>query len=250
MDADGPRSGGPRPEDGAPLIPAARWSAPRFAITALGAFLIAVLASTAVVLALGLRGRPPEQRAAEEILAVALVTDGALLVALFGIGRVLLGLRPSDVGFRRASRRTLGFAAGAALGLWLLSIFVNALQISLFGPNPQSLIVTIGAHRGVAALVMDLITGAVAAPFAEEVLYRGLIFGGLAQRMPLAAAATISAFLFAISHGLGVVAPIFVLGLGLAWVYARTGTIWAPMVTHAVVNAISLLLVFTLPKPG
>lgn len=228
---------------------AARWGALRLAVTALGAFLAAILASTAVVLALGLRGRPPEQRAAEEILAVAFATDAALLLALFGLGRALLGLRPADVGFRRPPWRTLAFAAGAALGLWLLSIFVNAVQISLFGPNPQTLIVTIGAHRGLAALVMDLITGAVLAPFAEEVLYRGLIFGGLAQRMPVAAAAVLSALLFAVSHGLGVVAPIFVLGLGLAWIYARTRTIWAPMVTHAVVNAVSLLLVFALPKP-
>lgn len=59
-----------------------------------------------------------------------------------------------------------------------------------------------------------------------------------------------SALLFAVSHGLGVVAPIFVLALGLAWIYARTGTIWAPIVMHAVVNAVSLLLVFALPKPG
>lgn len=250
MDAAGPGGGPPRPEDGPPLTPAARWSAPRLAATALGAFLAAIVASTAVVLLLGLPGRPPQQRTAEQILAVALATDAALLLALFGIGRRLLGLTPRDVGFRAASARTLGLAAASALGLWLLSIFVNAVQISLFGPNPQSLIVTIGAHRGLAALVMDLVTGAVLAPFAEEVLYRGLIFGGLAQRMPVAAAAAVSALLFALSHGLGVIAPIFVLGLGLAWIYARTGTIWAPIVMHAVVNAVSLLLVFALPKPG
>jgi len=249
VDAAGPGGGPPRPEDRPPLTPAARWSAPRLAATALGAFLAAIVASTAVVLLLGLRGRPPEQRAAEEVLAVALATAAALLLALFGIGRRLLGLTARDVGFRAAPARTLGVAASSALGLWILSILVNAVQISLFGPNPQSLIVTIGAHRGLAALVMDLVTGAVLAPFAEEVLYRGLIFGGLAQRMPMAAAAVVSALLFAVSHGLGVVAPIFVLGLGLAWIYARTGTIWAPIVTHAVVNAVSLLLVFALSNP-
>jgi membrane protease YdiL (CAAX protease family) len=195
-----------------------------------------------------MRSRPPQQRTPEELLVVALITDAALLVALFGLGRRLLGLRPADLGFRRTSARTLGFAAAVAGGLWLLSILVNVLQIRAFGANPQSLVITVGAHSGLPALLMDLVTGAVIAPFAEEVLYRGLIFGGLAQRMPLAAAGTISALLFAVSHGLGVLGPIFVLGLGLAWVYVRTGTIWAPMVTHAVVNAISLLILFAAPR--
>jgi membrane protease YdiL (CAAX protease family) len=249
VDAADPGSGAPRTEDRPPLTaPAFRWSAPRLAITALGSFVTAVAVSSVLVLSLGLRSKAAQERTPEEILVLALVSAGALLVALFVLGRVLLRLRLADLGFRRPSVRALRSAAAIGAGLWLLSILVNALQIRAFGPNPQTLIVTVGAHAGPAALVMDLATGAVVAPFAEEVLFRGLIFGGLAQRMPLAAAAAISAVLFALSHGLGVVAPIFVLGLGLAYVYARTGTIWAPMVTHAVVNAISLLLLFAVPK--
>ena len=248
MDAAGPGSGAPRAEDRPPLIAAARrWSAPGLAITAISSFLAAVLVSTAVVLALGMRSRAAQQRTPEEILLLALVSDGALVLALLAIGRALLGLRLGDLGFRRPPAGTIRTAAGIGAALWLISIAVNALQISLVGPNPQPLIVSVGAHRGPAALAMDLVTGALIAPFAEEVLFRGLVFGGLAQRMPVSAAAAISALLFALSHGLGVVAPIFVLGVGLAYVYARSGTIWAPMATHAVVNAISLLLLFAVP---
>ncbi|MBI2324576.1 MAG: CPBP family intramembrane metalloprotease [Chloroflexi bacterium] len=227
---------------------ALRWSAPRLAVTAIGSFLAAVLVSTAVVLALGMRSKAAQLRTPEEILLLALLSDGALLLGLFALGRVLLRLRLGDLGFRRPPPGALRTAAWIGGGLWLLSILVNALQIQVFGADPQPLIVTVGAHTGPAALVMDLTTGAVVAPFAEEVLFRGLIFGGLAQRIPFAAAAAISALLFALSHGLGVVAPIFVLGLGLAYVYARSGSIWAPMTTHAVVNAISLLLLFAAPK--
>lgn len=202
-----------------------------------------------MVLLLGMRGRTPQERGPEEILLLAAASDGAMLLALFGIGRVLLGIRAADLGLRSTSAATLRSAASAAVGLWLLSIAVNAAQISVFGPHPQTLIVTVGAHSGAAALVMDLMTGAVIAPVAEELLFRGLVFGGLAQRMPVAVAATVSALLFALSHGLGVVAPIFVLGLGLAWLYRRTGTIWAPIMAHGVVNAISLSLLFVLPRP-
>lgn len=251
MDATRPGSGAPRPEDrpalSAPAAP--RWSAPRFVATALGSFLAAVAVSSVVVLALGIGRRPAQQRSPEEILLLAFLSDGALLLALFALGRVLLRLRLGDLGFRRPSLRALGFAAWSAAGLWIVSIAVNALQIRAFGPSPQPLIVTVGAHSGLLALALDLTTGAVVAPFAEETLFRGLVFGGLAQRMPLPAAAAISALLFALSHGLGVVAPIFVLGLGLAYVYARTRTIWAAMLAHALVNAVSLLLLFAAPRP-
>lgn len=200
------------------------------------------------MIALGIGRRPAQQRSAEEILLLALLGDGALLIVLFALGRRLLALRPADLGFRRPSLGALRFAVGAAAGLWLLSIAVNALQISAFGPHPQPLIVTVGAHSGPLAILMDLTTGAVVAPFAEETLFRGLVFGGLTRWMPPWAAAAISALLFAVSHGLGVLAPIFVLGLGLAYVYARTGTIWAAMLAHALVNAVSLLLLFAVPK--
>lgn len=227
---------------------AQRWSAPHFVATALGSFLAAVAVSFAVVLALGIGRRPAQQRSPEEILLLAVLSDGALLLALFVLGRRLLHLRPAQLGFRRPSLGALGFAAYVAAGLWILSIAASALQIRAFGPNPQPLIVTVGAHSGLLALALDLTTGAVVAPFAEETLFRGLIFGGLAQRLPVPAAAVISALLFALSHGLGVIGPIFVLGLGLAYVYARTGTIWAAMLTHALVNAVSLLLLFAAPK--
>lgn len=250
MDAAGPGSGAPRAEDrpplGEPVAP--RWDALRLAITALGSFVAAVLVSTAVVVALGLRGRPPQERTPEEILILAVLSDGALVLVLFLLGRRLLRVRASDLGLRRPSVAALAFAALVAGGLWLASIAVNALQVRALGPNPQSLVVSVGAHSGPVALLMDLATGAIVAPFAEELLYRGLIFGGLAQRVPLGAAAAVSAFLFALSHGLGVIAPIFILGLGLAWIYARTGTLWAAMTAHALVNAISLVLLFVVPR--
>ena len=154
------------------------------------------------------------------------------------------GIRARDLGFRRPSARAIGDAAGAAVGLWLLSIAVNLASALIFGPHPQSLVETFGAHRGAVAFTFDLAASAVVAPFAEETLFRGVIFGGLAQRLPLWSAAAVSALLFALFHGLGVVPPIFVLGVGLAYVYARTGTIWASMTTHALVNAVSVTLLF------
>ena len=50
-----------------------------------------------------------------------------------------------------------------------------------------------------------------------------------------------SAALFAVIHlSLASLLPIFLLGIALAWVYERTGTLLAPIVMHATVNGISV----------
>ena len=249
MDADGPGRGPAGAEDGPPLGTApARWSAPRVALIAIASFLAAVLVSFPVGIALGVLRVPPEGRTAEQIFALTLASDAAMLVVLLVLSRRLLGLRLADLGFRRPTGEALRQAATVAIGLWLLSIAVNIVQIRLFGPHPQSLLVSVGAHRGTLAMTLDMLSGAVVAPVAEETFFRGLLFAGLAQHVPLPVAAGVAALIFAASHGLGVIAPIFVLGLGLAWVYARTRTLWAPILVHATVNAVSLALTFTLPR--
>lgn len=250
MDGRDPAGGAPRPPDGAPLTaPAQRWPIGRFIVTALGTFEAALLTSIAMVTVLGLAGQRPQERTPLDILSVTAASDAAMLLALLILGRRLLGLTLVDLGITAPSLDVVRRAAVLGGGLWLVSIVVNIFSIALFGPRPQSLVVSFGAHGGVDAFVLDLATGAVIAPLAEEILFRGLIFTGLAQRMPWILAGAISGVLFALTHGIGVLLPIAALGFGLAWVYKRFGTLWAPIAAHSVVNTISLVLLFALPRP-
>ena len=89
------------------------------------------------------------------------------------------------------------------------------------------------------------------APFVEEVLFRGLIFGNLKGKSPWVAY-LVSCALFALLHvwQFAVVnqdITYFVLmlqylvpGLVLAWVYDRTGTLWTSIGLHAAANALSV----------
>lgn len=90
------------------------------------------------------------------------------------------------------------------------------------------------------------------APFVEEVLFRGLVFGNLKNKSrPLAY--VVSCALFALLHvwQFAVVhqdATYFLLcvqylvpGLVLAWAYEHSGTLWSSIAVHAVVNALSAL---------
>ena len=90
------------------------------------------------------------------------------------------------------------------------------------------------------------------APFVEETLFRGLVFGGLKGRSrPLAYAA--SCALFALAHVWQfavagrdpayflLMAQYLIPGLVLAWAYDHAGTLWASVALHAGVNALSAL---------
>jgi membrane protease YdiL (CAAX protease family) len=81
------------------------------------------------------------------------------------------------------------------------------------------------------------------APIAEELFFRGVVFNAFLRERGLRFAYLGSAAMFAVIH-LSIVAllPIFLLGLALAWVYHRTGSLLAPIVMHAVVNGLSVAI--------
>lgn len=109
----------------------------------------------------------------------------------------------------------------------------------------------ISARTG-AAPHMTLLIVVFLAPFVEETLFRGLVFGGLKEKSrPLAYAA--SCALFALAHVwqfavagrdpayLLVMVQYLIPGLVLAWAYDHSGTLWASIALHAGVNALSVL---------
>ena len=81
------------------------------------------------------------------------------------------------------------------------------------------------------------------APIVEELLFRGVIFGGLSKIMPVWSAMALSGFLFALIHvNAATFIPLWFLGIAFAWLYARTGTLLAPMAVHFTFNTVNLVL--------
>ena len=88
-------------------------------------------------------------------------------------------------------------------------------------------------------------------PVAEEALHRGLIFGSLYPKQH-AVAYILSTVIFASVHIMGYVgtysAPHLALaflqyipaGLALCWAYRQSGSIFAPILIHAAINAIAM----------
>lgn len=92
------------------------------------------------------------------------------------------------------------------------------------------------------------------APFVEEVLFRGLVFGNLRAKGRWLAY-VISCLLFALLHVwqfavvhqdityLLLMIQYLVPGLVLAWAYDRSGTLWASIALHAAANALAVLAI-------
>lgn len=104
----------------------------------------------------------------------------------------------------------------------------------------QSYLEEVGRVEGATALTVVVLAALVAAPFIEELIHRGL---GMLLCAPFGprGAALATAFVFAALHWkVGAVVPVFALGLLLAWVRLRTGTLWACIAVHAIFNAVGL----------
>lgn len=132
----------------------------------------------------------------------------------------------------------LGYGVLAWLGSSVVLVLVTALLSALGQPPPVG-----PAEQAIAMLDPWLVAVAIVvfAPIAEELFFRGIVFNAWLREAGQVPAYVGSAALFAVIHlSLASLLPIFLLGIALAWVYARTHNLLAPIVMHATVNGISV----------
>ncbi len=149
-----------------------------------------------------------------------------------------VGLRAGAGARSAAGGLAIGVAAGACASgaglLYLLYIRDTALyQQARAG---QSLLEDDG---GMSVWLLALLV--VAAPMAEEYLFRGLLFRGLRRSWGLAPSVLASAGVFAIVHPPLSAVPVFVLGAAAAIAFEYSGLLLAPIIVHALYNAFMVL---------
>lgn len=124
----------------------------------------------------------------------------------------------------------------AALGAYLLFALLYA---SLFGtPHQEDIADKLGA------LPIQILVIAFVAPVGEEICFRGLLFGGLRERLPRLGAALASGLIFGglhVTSGASAVPPLVFFGLVLALLYEKTGSILPGMALHMLNNLVALL---------
>lgn len=81
----------------------------------------------------------------------------------------------------------------------------------------------------------------VTAGIVEEIVYRGFVFWYLGQYMPLWAVIAVSSIAFGLGHsyqGPGGALKAGLVGVAFGILYIATGTIWVPIIAHALLDAL------------
>jgi len=187
-----------------------------------------------------------------------LSSDGALLAAqsLLGLTLVAVALavptrwtfKPLRGVLARLGLRRFGLSAIGWLLVAMLTYYVLAGLFATYVLQPEQ--EDIGDTLGVgdetvlvSILAVVLIVGLAA--FAEELFFRGFLFGGLRKRFSLWPAAILAGLIFGAIHaptGITTVIPLAGLGVAFCWLYEKTGSLWPCVIAHAINNGLALAL--------
>lgn len=174
-----------------------------------------------------------------------LISISVLLLFLKSVGNKL-----NDIGLKKPklvaiAQALLGFAV--YLGSYLVIVAaVKALIPDLNLEQEQELGFDFSVRQNLPFFIFSLIF---VAPLVEEILMRGFLFSGLRTKLPFVAATIITSSLFAAAHlpagkdGLLWVGAVdtFVLSVVLCYLREKTGSLWAPILVHAMKNSLALI---------
>ncbi len=165
------------------------------------------------------------------------------------------------IGSRRSVWKLLGLkwhrvTAGVGQGIAGFGVVVALLVIALsvlgqFGIErivplaPQAPLEMFLKARNPLTFVIYFILVGIFAPIVEEIIFRGFVYPGLRRVMTVPAAALTSALVFAAAHiavPVGGLLTITLIGIVLAYLYERSESLIAPVITHAMYNSFVLLL--------
>ena len=222
-------------------MPPSEWSA-REAVEALLLWIFLAVAAATLLLRLGWLSR--------EGTSTGVVVVLPSLIAGLGAVAWARAARPAS------SRLGWGFGhpwRDLGLGLAAAGLFAPALALlqhwlqRTVGPIHHPLTpILAGAVEPGDRLALSAIA-CLAIPALEETIFRGLLYRGLRRSWTMWPAALGSGVVFAIGHGSWTGAlPYLILGVVLAWLYERTGSLLAPAVAHGASNAFNLALLLAL----
>lgn len=170
-----------------------------------------------------------------------------VFITLDGLTRFLPALIALALLFRRARHAISRLGISGPLdGKMVLGGFAM-LQILDFGlrmvidptanPDPTGGLSTM--ELGAWGLVFGVVSACLAAPIAEEILYRGVLFRSLDNRLPLSVAVVVSSIVFALVHFYTIPSLIMVASVGAicALSYSASRSLLTAIVLHALYNA-------------
>jgi membrane protease YdiL (CAAX protease family) len=185
-------------------------------------------------------------------LVFTVVVEGAFLIAplVVALARRPQGTTRRDglraLGFRKAPFwPSVGWIAGGLFTVYFLgfiySLLIQGLNLNL-QTNAEALQKT--AQYAPITTILTLAGAVFVAPFCEETFFRGYLFAGLLRGIGPWVAGLIATVLFTLVHGdIGSAFLLFAIGLILAAMRFRLGSIWPGIVLHALNNGVAAIFI-------
>lgn len=185
-----------------------------------------------------------------------------VFLSLIGLGSALLLviwlrlLRTGATTERELGWTSANFLRNVALGLagWaaiVVTEIIVALLLMEFGVV-QNQAQQFGIEKATRPVFFLLLLGmGVLAPIAEETFFRGYIFRSYLTSLGPAWAFALSSIVFGVLHlNLAALLPLVVIGLILAYLFYRTGSLVPSMVAHGLNNAMAATLIYFSQQGG
>jgi membrane protease YdiL (CAAX protease family) len=116
-----------------------------------------------------------------------------------------------------------------------------------FNPEPQQVMLLYLQTDSFYLLFIMFFLSCVVAPFAEEIIFRGVIYAGFRKNFSVKASLILNSLIFAFLHNeIFVLAGLFTFGLFLSYLFEKHGNLWLSISVHFYNNFFSTIIVLIL----
>ena len=154
-----------------------------------------------------------------------------------------------------------GSVPAASLGLrrplrspwayWGIAVLAYIAFILIYGsfvhPHQRDITRELGFGEGVSGALVAFFLIVIAAAIAEEIFFRGFVFGGFRRRFSFPVAAVFAALLFGAIHASNgtwtIIPQLAFFGFLLCWVYEETGSIYSTIPLHMLNNTLAFIVI-------
>lgn len=237
------------PEAGEVRLPKVPWGVGDSVWGLIGGLLLVVIIPPLLVLPFDPNIGDPDKASDAGILATQALFDGFLVAVAIGMAsqwRFRLREALPLLGLRRFEPSAIGWMFAVLGAYYAGAIIFSAIVLQ---PKQEDIGKELGVcNPGIGIAIAAVVSVIVLAPVAEEIFFRGFFFAGLRSRWSLWPSALLSGAVFGLVHaptGPTAAIPLAGLGVGLAWLYNKTGSVWPCMLAHLLNNALAISVVVT-----
>lgn len=185
------------------------------------------------------------------MMANAAILDAlaVIFIVYFSVGHYHERLAALGISFRNFWKNVFYGAVGylAAVPVLMAVVVITAVVAGAlhYVPEKQAVVQLFMKEEDTQLLFFTSLFAALAGPVVEEIFFRGFLYNALKKRAGITGAMLLTSFAFAALHAHPVgFLPIMIIGMVLAYLYEKTGTLVAPVAAHMIHNVSMVGFVF------